>query len=77
MVGKMGGESMSHLNSSAGSVEQTLYYQKRPGEDGGECGRFPFLFARCGGKNLSGALIGRWARTLRSQSRLTTFDPDL
>ncbi|XP_075881651.1 far upstream element-binding protein 3-like isoform X3 [Nelusetta ayraudi] len=34
MVGKMGGETMSHLNSSAGSVEQTLYYQKRPGEDG-------------------------------------------
>uniref|UniRef100_A0A3B5LWQ4 K Homology domain-containing protein n=1 Tax=Xiphophorus couchianus TaxID=32473 RepID=A0A3B5LWQ4_9TELE len=37
-VGKMGGEAMSHLNSSSGSVESTLYYpgQKRPGEDGGE-----------------------------------------
>uniref|UniRef100_A0A3Q3XFG1 K Homology domain-containing protein n=1 Tax=Mola mola TaxID=94237 RepID=A0A3Q3XFG1_MOLML len=36
MVGKMGGEAMSHLNSSSGSVEPTLYYpgQKRPGEDG-------------------------------------------
>lgn len=38
MVGKMGGEAMSHLNSSSGSVEPSLYYpgQKRPGEDGGE-----------------------------------------
>jgi len=37
MVGKMGGEAMSHLNSS-GSVDPSLYYpgQKRPGEDGGE-----------------------------------------
>ncbi|XP_023280375.1 far upstream element-binding protein 3-like isoform X6 [Seriola lalandi dorsalis] len=37
MVGKMGGEAMSHLNSSSGSVEPSLYYpgQKRPGEDGG------------------------------------------
>ncbi|XP_075938661.1 far upstream element-binding protein 3-like isoform X11 [Anarhichas minor] len=36
MVGKMGGEAMSHLNSSSGSVEPSLYYagQKRPGEDG-------------------------------------------
>ncbi|MEQ2241023.1 Far upstream element-binding protein 3 [Ilyodon furcidens] len=36
IVGKMGGETMSHLNSSSGSVEPTLYYpgQKRPGEDG-------------------------------------------
>lgn len=34
----MGGEAMSHLNSSSGSVEPALYYpgQKRPGEDGGE-----------------------------------------
>ena len=34
----MGGEAMSHLNSSSGSVEPSLYYpgQKRPGEDGGE-----------------------------------------
>uniref|UniRef100_A0A8D0CRJ2 Far upstream element-binding protein 3-like n=1 Tax=Sander lucioperca TaxID=283035 RepID=A0A8D0CRJ2_SANLU len=40
MVGKMGGEAMSHLNSSSGSVEPSLYYpgQKRPGEDGGEGG---------------------------------------
>lgn len=38
MVGKMGGEAMSHLNSSSGNVEPSLYYpgQKRPGEDGGE-----------------------------------------
>uniref|UniRef100_A0A8C6PLV5 K Homology domain-containing protein n=1 Tax=Nothobranchius furzeri TaxID=105023 RepID=A0A8C6PLV5_NOTFU len=38
MVGKMGGETMSHLSSSSGSVESSLYYsgQKRPGEDGGE-----------------------------------------
>uniref|UniRef100_A0A7N8YIS0 Far upstream element-binding protein 3-like n=1 Tax=Mastacembelus armatus TaxID=205130 RepID=A0A7N8YIS0_9TELE len=38
IVGKMGGEAMSHLNSSSGSVESSLYYpgQKRPGEDGGE-----------------------------------------
>lgn len=38
MVGKMGGETMSHLNSSSGNVEPSLYYpgQKRPGEDGGE-----------------------------------------
>uniref|UniRef100_A0A3Q0R9C5 K Homology domain-containing protein n=1 Tax=Amphilophus citrinellus TaxID=61819 RepID=A0A3Q0R9C5_AMPCI len=38
MVGKMGGEAMSHLNSSSGSVEPSLYYsgQKRPGEDGGK-----------------------------------------
>ncbi|XP_037338903.2 far upstream element-binding protein 3-like isoform X3 [Pungitius pungitius] len=37
MVGKMGGEAMSHLNSSSGNVEPSLYYQgqKRPGEDGG------------------------------------------
>ncbi|KAE8292573.1 Far upstream element-binding protein 3 [Larimichthys crocea] len=37
MVGKMGGETMSHLNSASGSVEPSLYYpgQKRPGEDGG------------------------------------------
>ncbi|XP_026177137.1 far upstream element-binding protein 3-like isoform X4 [Mastacembelus armatus] len=37
IVGKMGGEAMSHLNSSSGSVESSLYYpgQKRPGEDGG------------------------------------------
>ncbi|KAG7215069.1 hypothetical protein INR49_020967 [Caranx melampygus] len=36
MVGKMGGEAMSHLNSSSGNVEPSLYYpgQKRPGEDG-------------------------------------------
>ncbi|GLD68467.1 far upstream element-binding protein 3-like isoform X1, partial [Lates japonicus] len=36
MVGKMGGETMSHLNSSSGNVEPSLYYpgQKRPGEDG-------------------------------------------
>ncbi|KAF0022517.1 hypothetical protein F2P81_025143 [Scophthalmus maximus] len=36
IVGKMGGEAMSHLNSSSGSVEPSLYYpgQKRPGEDG-------------------------------------------
>ncbi|XP_029365516.1 far upstream element-binding protein 3-like isoform X2 [Echeneis naucrates] len=36
MVGKMGGDAMSHLNSSSGSVEPSLYYanQKRPGEDG-------------------------------------------
>lgn len=36
----MGGEAMSHLNSSSGSVEPALYYpgQKRPGEDGGEMG---------------------------------------
>ncbi|KAK1892914.1 Far upstream element-binding protein 3, partial [Dissostichus eleginoides] len=36
MVGKMGGEAMSHLNSSSGSVEPSLYFpgQKRPGEDG-------------------------------------------
>ncbi|XP_027143057.1 far upstream element-binding protein 3-like isoform X8 [Larimichthys crocea] len=36
MVGKMGGETMSHLNSASGSVEPSLYYpgQKRPGEDG-------------------------------------------
>uniref|UniRef100_A0A1A7XPQ7 Far upstream element (FUSE) binding protein 3 n=1 Tax=Iconisemion striatum TaxID=60296 RepID=A0A1A7XPQ7_9TELE len=36
MVGKMGGETMSHLSSSSGSVESSLYYsgQKRPGEDG-------------------------------------------
>ncbi|XP_056275092.1 far upstream element-binding protein 3-like isoform X3 [Pseudoliparis swirei] len=35
MVGKMGGDAMSHLNSSGG-VEPSLYYpgQKRPGEDG-------------------------------------------
>lgn len=40
IVGKMGGEAMSHLNSSSGSVEPALYYpgQKRPGEDGGEAG---------------------------------------
>lgn len=38
MVGKIGGETMSHLNSSSGGVEPSLYYpgQKRPGEDGGE-----------------------------------------
>lgn len=38
MVGKIGGETMSHLNSSSGSVEPSLYYpgQKRPGDDGGE-----------------------------------------
>uniref|UniRef100_A0A3Q3CDF9 Far upstream element-binding protein 3-like n=1 Tax=Haplochromis burtoni TaxID=8153 RepID=A0A3Q3CDF9_HAPBU len=37
MVGKLGGEGMSHLNSSSVSVEPSLYYpgQKRPGEDGG------------------------------------------
>ncbi|XP_034396965.1 far upstream element-binding protein 3-like isoform X4 [Cyclopterus lumpus] len=37
MVGKMGGDAMSHLNSSSGSIEPSLYYpgQKRPGEDGG------------------------------------------
>ncbi|KAK5910590.1 hypothetical protein CesoFtcFv8_004413 [Champsocephalus esox] len=36
MVGKMGGEAMSHLNSSSGGVEPSLYFagQKRPGEDG-------------------------------------------
>ncbi|XP_029915373.1 far upstream element-binding protein 3 isoform X2 [Myripristis murdjan] len=36
MAVKMGGEAMSHLNSSSGGVEQSLYYQgqKRPGEDG-------------------------------------------
>uniref|UniRef100_A0A3Q1IP45 K Homology domain-containing protein n=1 Tax=Anabas testudineus TaxID=64144 RepID=A0A3Q1IP45_ANATE len=36
MVGKIGGETMSHLNSSSGSVEPSLYYpgQKRPGDDG-------------------------------------------
>ncbi|XP_034396971.1 far upstream element-binding protein 3-like isoform X10 [Cyclopterus lumpus] len=36
MVGKMGGDAMSHLNSSSGSIEPSLYYpgQKRPGEDG-------------------------------------------
>ncbi|XP_039902587.1 far upstream element-binding protein 3-like isoform X1 [Pelmatolapia mariae] len=36
MVGKLGGEGMSHLNSSSVSVEPSLYYpgQKRPGEDG-------------------------------------------
>uniref|UniRef100_A0A3Q3BGM0 Far upstream element-binding protein 3-like n=1 Tax=Kryptolebias marmoratus TaxID=37003 RepID=A0A3Q3BGM0_KRYMA len=33
MVGKMGGDTMSHLNSSSGSAEASLYYQKRPGED--------------------------------------------
>uniref|UniRef100_A0A3P9AS17 Far upstream element binding protein 3 n=1 Tax=Maylandia zebra TaxID=106582 RepID=A0A3P9AS17_9CICH len=38
MVGKLGGEGMSHLNSSSVSVEPSLYYpgQKRPGEDGGK-----------------------------------------
>lgn len=38
MVGKMGGDSMSHMNTSSAGVEPTLYYpgQKRPGEDGGE-----------------------------------------
>lgn len=38
MVGKIGGETISHLNSSSGSVDASLYYpgQKRPGEDGGE-----------------------------------------
>ncbi|KAM9392644.1 far upstream element-binding protein 3-like isoform 2-T2 [Pholidichthys leucotaenia] len=37
MVGKMGGEPMSHLNSSSGSVEPSLYYStpKRPGDDTG------------------------------------------
>ncbi|XP_024908985.1 far upstream element-binding protein 3-like isoform X8 [Cynoglossus semilaevis] len=37
MVGKIGGETISHLNSSSGSVDASLYYpgQKRPGEDGG------------------------------------------
>uniref|UniRef100_A0A8C8DNB5 K Homology domain-containing protein n=1 Tax=Oryzias sinensis TaxID=183150 RepID=A0A8C8DNB5_9TELE len=34
MVGKMGGENLPHLNSSSGSVEPSLYYQKRGGEDG-------------------------------------------
>ncbi|XP_078808547.1 far upstream element-binding protein 3 isoform X7 [Oryzias latipes] len=34
MVGKMGGENIPHLNSSSGSVEPSLYYQKRGGEDG-------------------------------------------
>lgn len=36
MVGKMGGDSMSHINTSSGGVEPALYYQKRPGEDAGE-----------------------------------------
>lgn len=36
MVGKMGGDSMSHINASSGGVEPALYYQKRPGEDAGE-----------------------------------------
>ncbi|XP_071382669.1 far upstream element-binding protein 3-like, partial [Centroberyx affinis] len=33
---KMGGEAMSHLNSSSAGVEPSLYFpgQKRPGEDG-------------------------------------------
>lgn len=45
MVGKIGGEAMSHLNSSSGSVEPALYYpgQKRPGEDGGESKENSFL----------------------------------
>ncbi|KAM4616142.1 far upstream element-binding protein 3-like [Polymixia lowei] len=36
MAVKMGGEPMSHLNSSSAGVEPSLYYsgQKRPGEDG-------------------------------------------
>lgn len=42
MVGKMGGDSMAHMNTSSAGVEPALYYpgQKRPGEDGGE----DFLF---------------------------------
>lgn len=46
MVGKMGGEAMSHLNSSSGSVEPALYYagQKRPGEDGGKLDLFYQVF---------------------------------
>ncbi|XP_076023621.1 far upstream element-binding protein 3-like isoform X2 [Genypterus blacodes] len=37
MAVKMGGDSMSHLNSSSGNVEPSLYFsgQKRAGEDGG------------------------------------------
>ncbi|TWW60932.1 Far upstream element-binding protein 3 [Takifugu flavidus] len=36
MVGKMGGDSMAHMNTSSAGVEPALYYpgQKRPGEDG-------------------------------------------
>uniref|UniRef100_H3CK02 K Homology domain-containing protein n=1 Tax=Tetraodon nigroviridis TaxID=99883 RepID=H3CK02_TETNG len=33
MVGKMGGDSMSHINTPSGGAEPALYYQKRPGED--------------------------------------------
>lgn len=46
MVGKIGGEAMSHLNSSSGSVEPALYYpgQKRPGEDGGEMTAAVWIF---------------------------------
>lgn len=38
IVGKMGGDSMAHMNTSSAGVEPALYYpgQKRPGEDGGE-----------------------------------------
>uniref|UniRef100_A0A674PFD3 K Homology domain-containing protein n=1 Tax=Takifugu rubripes TaxID=31033 RepID=A0A674PFD3_TAKRU len=38
MVGKMGGDSMAHMNTSSAGVEPALYYpgQKRPGEDGGK-----------------------------------------
>lgn len=34
----MGGDNMTHMNTSSAGVEPALYYpgQKRPGEDGGE-----------------------------------------
>uniref|UniRef100_A0A3Q2W373 Far upstream element-binding protein 3-like n=1 Tax=Haplochromis burtoni TaxID=8153 RepID=A0A3Q2W373_HAPBU len=50
MVGKLGGEGMSHLNSSSVSVEPSLYYpgQKRPGEDGGKRLIHPHFIGRGG-----------------------------
>ncbi|MEQ2185683.1 hypothetical protein GOODEAATRI_020822, partial [Goodea atripinnis] len=69
IVGKMGGEAMSHLNNSSGSVEPTLYYpgQKRPGEDGGEADQrtlltsLTFMFISPGSS---------WSQDVRSRSLL-------
>lgn len=54
MVGKMGGDSMAHMNTSSAGVEPALYYpgQKRPGEDGGEDLLFFFPTNTWGGKKL-------------------------
>lgn len=52
MVGKMGGDSMAHMNTSSAGVEPALYYpgQKRPGEDGGEDLLFFFFPLTRGGE---------------------------